>query len=180
MGDSGATAADKLFSVLLICFGDYPQYSCRAIASLSATPGLLESADVFVGCNACGRQTIQAVRQGMDAGQITAAVESSRNLHKSPMLRTLLELVRTPYVLVMDDDSHVHGDWVPLLRRFIQSEEQVDVAGQARFFRRQEKYQKLVEQRPWWRGEAYIAATRSPSETSASPDQWKRQRAPWR
>ena len=152
MGESGG----RLFSVLLLCYGDYPRYSCRALQSLLDTPDLLKLCDVHVGCNACGPETLALVRHSLDRSLISSAIESPRNLHKDPMLRRMLSLVETPYVLFMDDDSHAKSSWSQALHQFIRDEDPIDVAGHLHYFRRHERYQNMVQQRPWWRGDAYI------------------------
>ena len=80
-----AGLADKLFSVLLVCYGNHPQYSCRAINSLTQTPKLADRCDVLVGGNDCCQETRDTVRRGLDAGLITGWIQSTRNLHKQPM-----------------------------------------------------------------------------------------------
>ena len=143
---------EPLFAVLLTCYGDHADLAQRALDSLLATPDLRTHCDVHVGCNACCRETLRFVREAIDLGYITSAIESTRNLHKSPMLRQMIELSRTPYVLVMDDDSHVGPGWLESLVAFIRTSMPFDLAGKHYFWDRSPMYQRAVEKRPWWRG----------------------------
>jgi hypothetical protein len=69
-------------------------------------------------------------------GLISTAIESKTNLHKSPMLRQLLEQVKTPYALLMDYDSHVKPGCIDALDKFIGRENSFGLAGSiARFHR---------------------------------------------
>jgi len=147
--------AEKLFSIVLVAYGDY-SYCTRALRSLADTPNLTKICDVHVGCNACGPKTLACVRHYSDTGLITSAVESACNLHKDPMVRLLRDLVKTPYVLYMDDDSYVKPLWAEALLDFINREDPLDLAGAMHVFRRSDEYQKLARQRPWWRGDLYI------------------------
>ena len=54
---------------------------------------------------------------------LTGVVESSRNMYRDPMLRSMLELVKTPYVVFMDDDSHVRGSWIEPLHELSSEQE---------------------------------------------------------
>ncbi|MFI5378840.1 MAG: tetratricopeptide repeat protein [Tepidisphaerales bacterium] len=149
-------AGDKLFSVLLVCYGGYPHYSCRAINSLTKTRNLRELCDVYVGCNTCCDETLRLVRRNVDEGLITTSIESGRNRHKDPMLRTMLEMVSTPYVLVMDDDCYVREGWAEAICEFARAEDPVDVAGAVYLWPRNQAYQRVAESRPWWRGLQYV------------------------
>ncbi len=154
MDESGS--GHHLFSVLLVCYGNYPQYSTRAIDSLARTPRLTESCEVYIGCNAVGADTAKLVRECVDSGIVSGAIESPRNRHKQPMVRTMLDMVVTPFILVMDDDSHVKEHWAEAIAEFIRDEDPVDVAGAMYFWPRTEEYQRAVERRPWWRGMQYV------------------------
>ena len=154
MGDVGNP--HKQISILLVCYGDYPHYSGRAIASLAATPDLRQHCDVHVGCNACCPETIAIMRRHRDAGVIDTLIESQANLNKDPMLRHLLQWVATPYVLIMDDDSHVRSPWLDAMLRFLRRHDPLDVAGQLFCRDRTPPYQPAAERRPWWRGMDHV------------------------
>ena len=72
------------------------------------------------------------------------------------MLRQMIELSQTPYVLVMDDDTHVRPGWLESLVAFIRTSMPFDLAGKHYFWDRSPMYQRAVEQRPWWRGREFI------------------------
>lgn len=154
MGDLGADG--KLFSVVLVAYGDFSAYSTRALDSLARTPSLGNLCEVHVGCNACCPETLAVVRKYRDAGLITTVIESRRNIHKDPMLRLLRETVRTPYILMMDDDSYAKSGWAEALVQFIRREDPFDLAGWVHQFPRSDRYRTMVQSRPWWRGDAYV------------------------
>jgi hypothetical protein len=145
------------FTILLGCYGDYPHYSVRALDSLAAGRDHRLFCDILIGLNACGRRTIARARELADAGDISGLVESPRNLNKDPMLRLLLDAVRTPYVVWLDDDTHfTDPNWPAAVAAFLAAEHPFDVAGQmARWGPRRDRdpaYMDLVRGRPWWRG----------------------------
>jgi tetratricopeptide (TPR) repeat protein len=147
---------DPLFAVLLTCYGDHADLARRALGSLLATADLRTHCDVHVGCNGCCAETLKLVREALDLGHISTVIESTRNLHKSAMLRQMIELSRTPYVLVMDDDTHVRSGWLEALVEFIGTKAPLDLAGKHYYWDRSPMYQQAVEKRPWWRGREFI------------------------
>jgi tetratricopeptide (TPR) repeat protein len=147
-----ADRPDKWFTIIVVCYGDFPQYSVRCVDSLVATPGLLDRCDLHVGCNACSPRTIAPLRAHLDAGKITTLLEANRNLHKDPVLRTMLGITRTPYALMLDDDTHVEPGWLEAMISFLETNHPFDVAGDIYSIDRAPEYQKLVDPKPWWRG----------------------------
>lgn len=140
------------FSVSVTCYGDFPEYSVRCVDSIANSPGLLERCDVHVGCNTVSPRTLAPLRAHFDGGRLTTLVESNRNLNKSPIVRTNLGITRTPYVLVVDDDSHMLPGWLDAMDRFIERNHPFDVAGSIFEIDRDADFQKMVEPKPWWRG----------------------------
>jgi GT2 family glycosyltransferase len=72
------------------------------------------------------------------------------------MMRLLIAMVKTPYILWLDDDSHfIDPHWPEAIGRFIEREHPFDVAGQsARWGPRRDLdplYMKFIRARPWWR-----------------------------
>ncbi|MBC8107856.1 MAG: glycosyltransferase, partial [Anaerolineae bacterium] len=140
------------FSISVTCYGDFPGYSVRCVDSIANTPGLLDRCDVHVGCNTVVPRTLAPLRAHFDGGRLTTLVESNRNLNKSPIVRTNLGITRTPYVLVVDDDSHMLPGWLDAMDRFIERNHPFDVAGSIFEIDRDAEFQKMVEPKPWWRG----------------------------
>jgi hypothetical protein len=93
-------------SVLIGCYGDHPEYSLRAVASVLQAD-CRERLEIHVGCNACGDATRRRLREWLDSGQIDSLIECRRNINKDPLMRLLVDLACAPYVLWMDDDSHL-------------------------------------------------------------------------
>jgi hypothetical protein len=145
---------------LLGCYGNYPQYSLRAIDSIVSGHDLHRYANVLVGLNECGQQTVQRVRELKDKRLIDGVVDCTWNMNKDPMLRVLLELVRTPYVMWLDDDSHfVNRDWPSRFAQMTVGQHPFDVAGPLRFWGPNREaypdYLKVASSRPWWQGDAH-------------------------
>jgi hypothetical protein len=104
--------------------------------------------------NACCPETIGEVRRLADEGQIDGIIESTRNLNKDPMMRMLIELVPTPFLLWMDDDSHLLPGWQQAMGDFLAMfGEAMDVAGHVHFTDRSAEYQEFCSLRPWYVGE---------------------------
>ena len=151
------------FTVLLGCYGDFPAYSVRALDAVAAGREVARHCDVLVGLNACGPTTRDRARELAGAGVVQGVVESSPNRNKDPMMRLLVEMAATPYVLWLDDDSHfVDPDWPGRVAAYLESEHPLDVAGvPARWGPRRAEdpaYAAYAAGRPWWRGDAAYPA----------------------
>ncbi len=143
-------------SVLIGCYGDFPDYSLRAVESV--LDGCREQEyELLVGCNSCCASTIKALRLLADSGKIDALIESRRNLNKDRMMRLLIDLAAHPYVLWIDDDSHVLPGWAELLQEFISRCAPFDCAGHIFYWHKDDEYRAFLRQRPWYLGEnAYL------------------------
>src|SRR6478735_3901374 len=117
------------FSVIVGCYGGWPQYSIRAVESLLSHCSKRDSFDVFVGCNESSPEILAVFRKYLDGGRIDGLVESRKNINKDPMMRVLLEMCDTEYALWLDDDSHVLPGWDEHLSRFIADKHPFDAAG---------------------------------------------------
>jgi tetratricopeptide (TPR) repeat protein len=148
---SPADRPEKWFTIIVVTYGDFPEYSVRCVDSLVATPGLLDHCELHVGCNACSPRTIAPLRAHHDAGKLTTLLEANRNLHKDPVLRTMLGITNTPYALMLDDDTHVEPGWLDAMIEFIEMNHPFDVAGDVYMIDRAPEYQKLVDPKPWWK-----------------------------
>lgn len=137
-------------SVLVGCYGGWPGYSIRAVESLINHCTSRERLDIYVGCNESSAEILAVLRAHLDAGRINALVESRRNINKDPMMRVLLELCETEYVLWLDDDSHVLQGWDEHLLRFIEAQQPLDCAGHVFFIsERSAEYVEFLRTRPW-------------------------------
>ncbi|QOV87943.1 tetratricopeptide repeat protein [Humisphaera borealis] len=153
----------KLLTVLVGCYGSYPEYSIRCLRSVLDAITRSADCDLLIGLNACGEETIRAADDAVRCGAATGLVRSTRNLNKDPMMRLLLEQVQTPYVLWLDDDSHfTDPNWSQELNRFIRGEHPFDVAGQrARWGPRRfqdPSYMTYIGERPWWKSNGHLPA----------------------
>jgi hypothetical protein len=140
-------------SILICLYGNYPDLSLRAVQSV------LNNADhhlfcLYVGMNECCSTTIAEMRRLLDDGKIDAIIESRKNLNKDPMMRLLIELVETPFLLWMDDDSHLLPGWERAMEDFLaQSGSDFDVAGHVFYSHRSPEYHEFCKLRPWYVGD---------------------------
>ena len=145
----------KLLSVEIGCYGDFPQYSLRAVRSVIEHCVHRHDFDVHVGLNRCCRETVLEVRNLIDAERIESVIECRENINKDPMMRLMIERIQTPYMLWLDDDSHVLPGWDETLLAFIRQRHPFEAAGHVFFSGRSPEYQQFLRQRPWWKGEEH-------------------------
>jgi len=139
-------------SVLVGCYGGWPQYSLRAVDSVLDHCNRREAFDVYVGCNESSSEILTALRTYLDQERIEALVESRRNINKDPMMRVLLEMCETEYALWMDDDSHVLPGWDEHIIRFIEANRPFDAAGHVFYINdRTPELTAFLRTRPWYR-----------------------------
>ena len=139
-------------SVLIGCYGPWPQLSIRAVDSVLSHCHCREALDVYVGCNESSPEILNALRKHLDEGRIEALIESRRNINKDPMMRVLLELCETEYALWMDDDSHVLPGWDEHIIRFIQANRPFDAAGHIFYLtERPPESKQFLRLRPWYK-----------------------------
>jgi hypothetical protein len=138
----------KSFSVLIGCYGNYPQYSLRAVDSV------LGYDKIYVGMNECCRETKTKLRDYIDKGKISCLIDSKDNINKDPMMRLLVDMIDTKYFIWMDDDSwFISSEWKDIIEEFI-SKNEFECAGHIYFQHKTPKYKSFLEKRPW-----YVSAT---------------------
>jgi predicted O-methyltransferase YrrM len=141
------TAPPATVSVLIGCYGDYPQYSLRAVRSV-VQPNRHYA--IHVGGADCGATTAAGLQKHFADGEIDSLFLTRQNINK--------ERADTEYVLWMDDDSHfTHPDWATRLQQFI-AHHTFDVAGHVFFVHSGDDYRRFRNARPWWRGEQHFLA----------------------
>ncbi len=149
------TDTQKQFSILLCCYGDYPQYSLMAINSILAEPEVQATYEIHVGLNQCGQETTARMRELLDEGRIDTLLEARANLNKDPMMRLLLERTRTPYLVWMDDDSYFLPGGVAEMAQFLATAAPFDIAGHIFYVERKADYmtgyEEFLRGRPWFR-----------------------------
>ncbi len=151
MNPDHSSNPDLSLTVAVGCYGAYPQYSIRAVESLLANCDDRKNFNIFVGCNESSHQILNVFRNYYDQGRIEALVECRRNINKDPMMRVLLELCSTRYLLWLDDDSHVLPGWDTELLKFMKANLPLDVAGHTFFVhRRFGEHETFLRQRPWY------------------------------
>jgi len=148
----GSLGTDRpLFSVLVGCYGGWPQYSIRAVESVLSHCVRREQFRLYVGCNASSPEILAVFRKYLDWGRLDALVESPHNINKDPMMRVLLQLSETPYILWMDDDSHVLPGWDDEIARFVRDRHPFDVGGHVFYISgRSEEHCAFLRRRPWY------------------------------
>jgi GT2 family glycosyltransferase len=143
-------------SVLIGCYGAWPQYSIRAVESVLNHSHRREALDVYVGCNETSPEILAAFRKHLDEERIEALVESRRNINKDPMMRVLLEMCQTEYALWMDDDSHVLPGWDEKIIQYIDRNRPFDAAGDVHFIRkRSPDLAEFLRKRPWYKSREF-------------------------
>jgi hypothetical protein len=146
--------------VLIGCYGDYPDLSLRAVAGVLSEANVKEYCDVHIGANECCEDTLRELRRGIGDGLIDTLIESRRNINKDPMMRLLIGVTETPYLLWMDDDSWLRPGWARAFERFLDEEasreKPLDVAGSICVSNRWDGYADLLHARPWWRSDEMI------------------------
>jgi hypothetical protein len=141
----------RRLSVMVGCYGNYPHYSVRAVESLLKHCVSRDNFELFVGCNESGADVIQQFRKHLDLSNIDILVESRKNINKDPMMRVLLECCQTPYLLWLDDDSHVLPGWDGEILRYITENHPFDIAGHVFYINhRSEEYKTFLRKRPWY------------------------------
>ena len=149
-------ATNKKFSVLVCCYGDYPEYSIRCVSSILNCQNR-DNFDLHVGCNACGKETLSYLRKKVDTDEIHSFIDMKTNINKDPMLRLLIEKVKTPYILYLDDDSHmISNDWDNIFNDFI-DKNTFDCAGKIYYMGKNQEYKDFVKNRKWFRGEKFYS-----------------------
>lgn len=141
----------KQLSILVGGYGDYPQYTLRCLESILSEPETSGHFEVLVGLNAAGERTRSEIRRLRDEGKVHLIVDCADNLNKDPVMRALLALVRTPYILWLDDDLYLKPGWGMVVLEFLKFFSTFDVAGFKRLGRRSQEYRDFVERRPWFR-----------------------------
>lgn len=138
------------FSVLIGLYGDYSDLSLRAVHSV--VDNVTERCfGLYVGMNSCCAETIAEIRRLVDMGRIDGVVESQRNLNKDPMMRLLIEMADSPFIIWMDDDSHMLPGWQDAFQQFLAtSGEKLDVAGHVHYCGRSAEYDRFSRRRPWF------------------------------
>jgi hypothetical protein len=145
------TFINQKLSVLVGCYGNYPQYSIRAVESLLKNSSHRDNFNLYVGCNESSPEILHAFRKYLDIGSIDVLVENRENINKDPMMRVLLEFCRTPYALWLDDDSHVSPGWDNEILKFITDNHPFDVGGHVFYInRRSDEYREFLRTRPWY------------------------------
>ena len=136
------------FSVSICCYGDFSEYSLRAVQSV-LSPN--RDYEIHIGCNTCGKKTLYLLRKLYDEKRIDTLIESNININRDQMERLLIERTRTEYDLWLDDDSYVLSGWDGAISNFIDRNQPFDAAGQLFVAGRYPEYKELCKQRPWWK-----------------------------
>ena len=145
----------KMLSVLVGCYGSFSPYSIRCLQSIVNHCADRQGFDLHVGLNQCCRETVTAARDLLDAGRLDTLIESNVNLNKDPMMRLLVDRAQTPYVLWIDDDTHVLEGWDKAVLEFIRQRHPFEVAGHVHYSHRSGEYLQFLHKRPWWKGDDY-------------------------
>jgi hypothetical protein len=142
-----AKMADYMFTVSVVCYGDYPDRAVRAIRSIAASYG--KNFQFIVCANECGRTTINEIRAQQDAGIVDMVIQSTANRHKDPMLRLVRDACETPFLLALDDDAmFVSPEWNLAVEEFIQGNSDMAGAGYP-YMHPAIPFDAYIAPRPW-------------------------------
>jgi hypothetical protein len=98
---------------------------------------------------------LSALRSHLDGGRIDLLVESRANINKDPMMRVLIDLCQTPYILWLDDDSHFRAGWDEHILEFIKAHDPFDVAGHILIWKnRGLRHKAFLRTRNWYHSRA--------------------------
>ena len=139
---------NNTFEILICAYGDYPELIQRCIGSIFEYGSL--NSKIHVGLNDGGKRTKQYLRNLLDENKIYTLIESNININKDPIMRILIDLVDSPYLIWFDDDSYVNKkDWdIQLVKQI--SETQSDVLGFPHVVGYNENYLKFLKTRSWY------------------------------
>lgn len=137
------------FEVLICCYGDYYSISQRCIDSILKYK-TLDNLKIHIGLSECADKTKNYFRNLLDHQHIDTLIESNININKDPMMRLLLDLVNTDYMVWFDDDSYVNSyGWDQKLQQQIEHTK-VDVLGFPHVVGYNDTYKKFLYSRQWW------------------------------
>jgi hypothetical protein len=142
----------KSLSIAIGCYGDFPQYSLRAVKSV-----INSQFPVHIAATMCCAETVSGLQELFITKQIDSLFLCNQNINKDPMMRLLIERSETEFILWLDDDSHfIDPGWVKLLQNFIDSND-FDIAGHVHYINPDAEYKRFREARPWWVGDDHFA-----------------------
>lgn len=138
------------FEVLVCCYGDYLDISKRCIDSILQYKSF-DNLKIHIGLSDCSSLTKNYFRQLLDNSKITTLIESNININKDPMMRLLLDLVDSKYMVWFDDDSYiVKNNWDKNLQDQI-AQNNVDILGFPYVVGYNQQYMSFLRTRRWWK-----------------------------
>lgn len=149
------------FTVLVLCYGDYPQLAHRCVSSiLAARTFCVEPPPVWVAMNACGEMTRKYIRELEAEGQLARVYESAINRHKYPVMRGMLrgaDGVQTQYTMWFDDDSYVYEpcNFFAVAARTLQAGD-ADMLGEVWKMTLAGQQHAWIADQPWYTGKPVV------------------------
>ena len=138
-----------LFTVAMIGYGPYMHVAAnlRRLFDNADDPTRFES---MFWANVCSQQTMQVARAYRDLGKLTFLFESGRNVNKCPAWRTMNQVCRTKYMLLLDDDVEVQKGWDTCVAEMIGTHGSFDASGRIQRWKAHPLVNAYVRQQPWY------------------------------
>jgi GT2 family glycosyltransferase len=95
-------------SICILTYGDHANLARQSIESVRRCCPRSEY-QLVIGANAVTSETLAYLNDLHRAGEVDDLIVSPTNLNKCPMMRRMLEAVRTQFVWWFDDDSYITG-----------------------------------------------------------------------
>lgn len=150
-----------MFTICVLCFGDYPQLARRCLDSLRQLPR--EQFELRIGLNNCCRETCDYVDGLIDKGWLSADALSlgDASRYKYPTMRDLFyaKPLTTEWTMWFDDDSFLREgtgeNWLALVANAGQS---ADMLGSIYAMQLGGRQHEWIQRQPWYTGQPVLPA----------------------
>lgn len=139
---------NQTFEILICAYGNYPHLIKRLMESLFNNSSLVHK--IHVGLSECGNETKHYLRNLLDNNKITTLIESNININKDPIMRLLIDLVNSPYMVWFDDDNYINeSGWDQKLQLQILNSN-ADILGFPHVGDRSFEYTQFLKSNSWY------------------------------
>lgn len=138
------------FDIIICCYGEYYELIKKSVDSVINY--LSFPVRIHIGLNNCDIKTKNYFRELLDKNQIATLIDSNQNINKDPMMRKLIDCVKSEYFLWLDDDTYpIKKGWDRLIQE--STKFKYDVGGFAHISSRNvfPEYKSFLEKRPWFK-----------------------------
>ena len=140
---------NKFFEILICAYGNHFNLIKKLLDSIFKYSGLNNK--IHVGLNEGSSETKNYLRALLDQQKISTLIDSSKNINKDPMMRLLIDLVNTPYIIWFDDDCYVNKkNWDRIVCAQIEVYK-ANIFGFGHVMEKDEKYMNFLKKRSWYK-----------------------------